>query len=118
MRRNDVSPALQPYLVKSDAYPNCHALVPPPTPRQLPQDVAVAQDLTEAMHALERLKVATKLLPNVDMVTRTLARREAVQSSQIEGTQTQLHELLEYEATRSGDGLPADAAVTERYVEA
>ena len=70
------------------------------------------------MQALERLKVATALLPNVDMVTRTLARREAVQSSQIEGTRTQLHELLEYEATQGNDGLPADATVTERYVQA
>lgn len=67
---------------------------------------------------MERLKVAIALLPNTDMVTRTLARREAVQSSQIEGSRTQLHELLEYEATQGRDGLPADATVTERYVQA
>lgn len=118
MRKTDLIPALHPFLVKCAAYPNCHALVPPPTPRQLPVDAAVAQLVGQAMQALERLKVATELLPNTDMVTRTLARREAVQSSQIEGTRTQLHELLEYEATRSVDGLPADATVTERYVQA
>lgn len=118
MRISDVSPALRPYLVKSEDYPNCYALAPPPTPRRLPTDQAVVQDVAEAMQALERLKTATRFLPNVDMVTRTLARREAVQSSQIEGTQTQLHELFEYEATQSSDGLPADATATERYVEA
>ena len=70
------------------------------------------------MQALERLRATTDLLPNGDMVTRTLARREAVQSSQIEGTRTQLHELFEYEATQSSAGLPPDACVTERYVQA
>jgi Fic family protein len=118
MRKNDVSPALQPYLVKSESHPNCFAMVPPPTPRLLPPNAAMARELAEGMQALERLKVSMTLLPNVDMVTRTLARREAVQSSQIEGTQTQLHELFEYEATQSSDGLPADASITERYVEA
>lgn len=118
MRRADVSSALHRYLVKCSAHPNCHALVAPPTPRRLPSDPAVAHDVMRAMQALERLRVATDLLPNSDMVTRTLARREAVQSSQIEGTRTQLHELLEYEATQSRDGLPPDATVTERYVQA
>ncbi len=118
MRRADVSSALHRYLVKFTAHPHCHALVAPPTPRRLPDEPAVAQSVMHAMQALERLKVATDLLPNSDMVTRTLARREAVQSSQIEGTRTQLHELLEYEATQSRDGLPPDAAVTQRYVQA
>lgn len=118
MRRADVSSSLHRYLVKCAAYPHCHALVAPATPRRLPDDPAVAQSVMDAMQALERLKVATDLLPNSDMVTRTLARREAVQSSQIEGTRTQLHELLEYEATQSRDGLPPDATVTQRYVQA
>ncbi len=118
MRRSDVGNSLQPYLVKCDSHPHCHALVAPPTLRRLPDSVAVAHDLTQAMQALERLKVATELLPNGDLLTRTLARREAVQSSQIEGTRTQLHELLEYELTQASDGLPPDAAITERYVQA
>ncbi|HWS25179.1 MAG TPA: Fic/DOC family N-terminal domain-containing protein [Xanthomonadales bacterium] len=118
MRRADLSSAQQRYLVKCNSHPNCHALIAPPTPRRLPDDAAVAHYATHAMQALERLKVATDLLPNGDMVTRTLARREAVQSSQIEGTRTQLHELFEYEATQRGDGLPPDATVTERYVQA
>ncbi len=118
MRRADVVHKLQAYLVKSDLHRNCYAMVAPPTPRQLPDNPAVANDLMRAAQALERLKVATDLLPNADMVTRSLARREAVQSSQIEGTRTQLYELLEYEATRSSDGLPPDATVTERYVQA
>lgn len=52
------------------------------------------------------------------MVTRTLARREAVTSSQIEGTKSDLHQLLTYEATQHTAGMPADVRVTERYVQA
>lgn len=118
MRRSDLTPQLQAHLVKCEEYPHCHALVAPPTPRTLPDGAAVNRDLSHAMLALERLKATTRRLPNVDMVTRTLARREAVQSSQIEGTRTRLHELFEYEATLTTDGLPADATVTERYVQA
>jgi len=50
------------------------------------------------------------------MVTRTLARREAVKSSQIEGSRTDLSQLLTYEATQGFTGLPPDVRVTERYV--
>ena len=117
MRRSDVRPELHPHLVKCDSHPHCYALVAPPTPRHFDGPAAAAES-AEAMQALERLKVATEWIPNIEMVTRTLARREAVQSSQIEGTRTQLPELLEYEATHNRDGLPADAAVTERYVQA
>ncbi len=120
MRRSDLSAARQRQLVKCDQpHANCSALVPTVTPRRLPSDVTVVQALARAEQALERLRTATALLPNMDLVTRTLARREAVQSSQIEGTRTQLPELLEYEATQGQDGAPtADAAITERYVEA
>lgn len=118
MRRSNLAPPLQPHLVKCEEYPHVHALVAPPTPRRLPDAAAVNRDLPQAMLALERLKAITCHLPNVDMLTRTLARREAVQSSQIEGTRTRLHELFEYEATHTTEGLPADATVTERYVQA
>lgn len=118
MRRTDVSTDRQQYLVKCDDQPHCHALVAPPTPRRLPTGAQSASEIAQAMQALARLATATRLLPNVDMVTRTLARREAVQSSQIEGTRTQLHELLEYEATQgTNDSLP-DTLITERYVQA
>lgn len=41
-----------------------------------------------------------------------------MQSSQIEGTQTDLDQLLVYEATLGVDSLTADVVVTERYVHA
>lgn len=118
MRKSDRHPSLHASLVRSEGHPNAWALVAPPTPRQLPPTPASGTAIASAMQSLERLRTATGFLPNVDLVTRTLARREAVQSSQIEGTRTRLDELLEYEATQGIDGLPADAVVTRRYVEA
>ncbi len=72
----------------------------------------------KAHAALGRLQGTLKHLANTDMVTRTLARREAVMSSQIEGTRSNLHQLLTYEATQSTGGLPPDVRITERYVAA
>lgn len=118
MRRSDLSPSRQACLVRAAGYPHCFALVPPPTPRSLPVSSRLSQELQGAHEALGRLAALSKELPNLDLITRTLARREAVQSSQIEGTRTDLSELLEYEATGGPEGLPADATVTERYVSA
>jgi Fic family protein len=67
---------------------------------------------------LGRLQGALRHIPNAEMVTRTLARREAVMSSQIEGTRSDLQQLLTYEATHGIRGLPSDVKVTERYVAA
>ncbi len=120
MRRSDLSADRQRLLVKCDPpHDNSFALVPAATPRRLPADVTANRALSGAERALERSRTATALLPNMHLVTRTLARREAVQSSLIEGTRTQLPELLEYEATQGQDGSSsADAVITERYVEA
>ncbi|WP_312327278.1 Fic family protein [Stenotrophomonas sp.] len=74
--------------------------------------------MANANSALDRLGDAMRHWRAPELVTRTLARREAVQSSQIEGTQTDLDQLLVYEATLGMDGLPVDVLVTERYVQA
>ncbi|MBS0417113.1 MAG: Fic family protein [Proteobacteria bacterium] len=74
--------------------------------------------MADAHAALGRLQGALKHIPNADMVTRTLARREAVMSSQIEGTKSDLRQLLTYEATHGTGGMPADVKITERYVQA
>ncbi len=118
MRREDVAADRQPYLVPALGHPNAWALVAPPTPRALPPGRAYDAIFAEAHAALGRLQGALAHIPNADMVTRTLARREAVSSSQIEGTQTDLPQLLTYEATHTAGGLPADVRVTQRYVTA
>ena len=64
------------------------------------------------------MQAATSRLPNPNLTTRTLDRREAVRSSQIEGTSSDVDQVLEYEATGSDDGLPRDVVVTLNYVKA
>ncbi len=118
MRRDQVAIGRQPYLVPVPGDPNVLALVAPPTPRAVPDGGRYTARFAEAHAALGRLQGVMSHLPNADMVTRTLARREAVRSSQIEGTQTNLLQLLTYEATQGMGGLPADVKVTERYVTA
>ena len=93
-------------------------MVAPPTPRTIPNAGAQASQFAAASQAIGRLEQALKTIPNSDLVTRTLARREAVHSSQIEGTRADLPQLLAYEATHGLDGLPPDVKVTARYVQA
>jgi Fic family protein len=117
MRSTDFSPDRRRFLVPVPDRPHIRALVPPPCPRAL--DVrAVMAPLLAAERAIARLAAIAQRLPRPDLITRSLERREAVLSSQIEGTQTDLTQLMEYEATGSDDGLPKDAAITLGYVRA
>ncbi|RDZ27329.1 Fic family protein [Lysobacter silvisoli] len=119
MRLDQIAPALRGYLVPLADKPSVRAMVAPPVPRQMPSGgERVHRGFTQATLALGRLEGAVPHWQNPDLLTRTLARREAVQSSQIEGTRTDLDQLLTYEVTRSAEGKPADVGVTLRYVEA
>lgn len=118
MRRDQIAADRQQYLVPALGHPHVAALVAPPTPRIIPFRGLQRTGFAEASMALGRLQGVMAHMPNVDMVTRTLARREAVRSSQIEGTRATLPQLLTYEATRGVGGLPPDVKITERYVSA
>ncbi|MBI1919897.1 MAG: Fic family protein [Geobacter sp.] len=115
MKTSDLSPARQKLLVPCGDYPGALALVPPPTPRVLGLK-GVGDELRRASNALELLKDLSSRLPNPDLIMRTADRREAVRSSQIEGTNAGVNDLLTYEATGSGEGLPPDVRVTRNYV--
>jgi Fic family protein len=75
--------------------------VPNPLP---PRDPSLEVDskrgalLARAQHALARLEVAGEMVPSLDWFIYAFVRKEAVVSSQIEGTQATLIDLLEYEA--------------------
>jgi Fic family protein len=73
----------------------------PPNPR-LEMDAELARLLSEADLALGRLDGASMMLPNADLFVAMYVRREAVLSSQIEGTQASLTDVLQFEA--GGDG--------------
>jgi len=117
MKITDLSPDRQQLLVPLKEYPGTFALVPPPTPRTLGLK-EVLGDVIKAHEALGAVQAATRRLPNPNLATRTLDRREAVRSSQIEGTSADVDQVFEYEATGSDAGLPRDVVVTLNYVKA
>ncbi|MBI5483234.1 MAG: Fic family protein [Deltaproteobacteria bacterium] len=117
MKKSDLSANRQKQLVPADAYPGAFALVPSATPRSIPSK-QILSEVARAHEALGELRTSTVNLPNPDLVTRTFDRREAVRSSQIEGTNSDMDQLLAYEATGSSEGLPPDVVVTKNYVTA
>lgn len=117
MKKTDLSPALRHHLVPLKDYPGAYAIVPPPPSLQIPL-AGVEGQIRHAHEALAMLQAKIQSLPNPDIILRTLDRREAVRSSQIEGTQAEVDHVFEYEATGSEQGLPADVRVTTNYVRA
>jgi Fic family protein len=84
------------------------AFVPPPLPPEPTIDVLGLLDrLSLAERALGRLDGITMLLPRQELFLYMYVRKEAVLSSQIEGTQSTLTDLLRFE-TEAQAGEPID----------
>lgn len=85
-----------------------HAFVPPPLPPVPAIDVlALLERLSLAERALGRLDGITMLLPSQELFLYMYVRKEALLSSQIEGTQSTLTDLLRFE-TEALAGQPFD----------
>jgi len=84
------------------------AFVPPPLPPTPPIEVLpLLERLSLAERALGRLDGVTMLLPRQELFLYMYVRKEAVLSSQIEGTQSTLSDLLRFE-TEAQAGQPID----------
>jgi Fic family protein len=84
------------------------AFVPPPLPPNPPIDIlSLLPKLSAAERAIGRLDGITVLLPRQELFLYMYVRKEAVLSSQIEGTQSTLADLLRFE-TEAQAGLPID----------
>ncbi|MBX3316439.1 MAG: Fic family protein [Phycisphaeraceae bacterium] len=95
------------------------AFVPFPLP---PRDPALdlsglATALHEAHAAIDRLRLAGRLVPSIDWFIYGFVRKEALISSQIEGTQATLKDVLEFEATERAEN-PDDVEEVCNYVAA
>lgn len=92
-------------------------------PKPLPPDPPLMYDdelknlVEKANRALGRLDGATYILPNPDLFLYMYVKKEAVLSSQIEGTQASLADLLEYEGGED-DSKPDDVKEVSNYVAA
>lgn len=105
------------YVSQSTGY---RAFVPEPLPPEPPLqwDADLVRLLSEADLALGRLDGLARSLPNPDLFIAMYVRREAVLSSQIEGTQSSLDDLLAFEIDAPGMVQPIDVAETINYVKA
>lgn len=106
-----------PCTVAGESY---RAYLPRPLPPEPPLefDPALLGQLEKANRALGRLDGMMSLLPNINLFLYQYVRKEAVLSSQIEGTQSSLSDLLLYEMEEA-PGVPLeDVEEVSNYVAA
>lgn len=104
------------YLRQAGGY---DAFLPNPLPPAgLEPDSRLAVLLSEATHALGRLDGIAGSVPDRGIFLFTYIRREAVLSSQIEGTQASLMDVLEYEAALQNPTQSIDVHEILNYVAA
>jgi len=84
------------------------AFLPPPLPPDPPVDLSgLYQKLDRANQALGRLDSLTTLLPDAQLFLYLYVRKEALLSSQIEGTKSSFSDLLLFE-NEAAPGVPID----------
>lgn len=103
------------HVVKGDYW----AYVPNPLPPSLRWTSDLVADLSVADQALGRLAGLGSMLPNPHILIAPFMHREAVLSSQIEGTQASLSDLYTYESVQlSLFDQPSDVREVHNYVRA
>lgn len=87
----------------------CEAFVPAPLPPNPPLEIGskLQGRINKAMLALGRLDAISTMLPDAHLFLYSYIRKEAVMSSQIEGTQSSLSDLMLYEM-EGVPGVPMD----------
>lgn len=105
------------YIKQQSGY---RAFIPASLPPQPPVEIdgEMWQLLSDADRALGRLDGSTENLPNPDLFVFMYVRKEAVLSSQIEGTQASLVDVLEVEAEAFDPQQPKDVDEVVNYVSA
>lgn len=102
--------------VAGEAY---QAFLPPPLPPQPPIDLIPLQGLlSKANQALGKLDAVADILPDSSLLLYYYIRKEAVLSSQIEGTQSSLADLLLYESDEAPNVPIDDVIEVSSYVAA
>lgn len=99
------------YVTVSTAGERFQAFVPAPLPPEpaVVWSSALRRRFDDALLALGRLDAITAVLPDASLLLYSYVRKEAVLSSQIEGTQSSLADLLLYEIDEQ-PGVPVDDA--------
>lgn len=109
------------YITTSVAGETVKAFVPDPLPPRLTAKVLapLIEPLQDAEEALARLELAGEMIPSLDWFIYAFVRKEAVLSSEIEGTQATLLDVLAYEQTaQTGSSAIEDIEEVTNYVAA
>jgi len=105
------------YITQPEDY---KAFIPKPLPPDPPLkiDPETIEILSKADTVIGRLSGIADTLPNPDLFVAMYVRKEAVLSSQIEGTEASLEDVLEYESGNRPRALPNDVTEVVNYVKA
>ena len=105
------------YVQQSTGY---RAFIPAPLPPnpEIEFDGELRTLLSQADRDIARLDALATLLPNPELFIGMYVRHEAVLSSQIEGTQSTLEDLLAFEAQGTNNDSPKDVEEVINYVRA
>jgi Fic family protein len=92
------------------------APLPPDPPLKLDEEMATL--LEQANLALGRLDGLAQILPNPELFVSMYVRKEAVLSSQIEGTQASLIDILQFESEAADQEASPDVSEVVCYIQA
>ena len=107
------------YVTSSTGGEKVRAYIPPPLPPDPPLNIGPLYNKIEAANrALGRLDGVTSILPDTPLFLYMYVRKEALLSSQIEGTQSSLSDLLLYENDAVPDVPIDDVQEVSNYVAA
>jgi Fic family protein len=107
------------YVLKSFKDESFRAYVPPPLPAELPLALQPLLPLLEqANQALGRLDGLASILPEPSLFIYPYVRKEAVLSSQIEGTQSSFSDLMLFESAEAPSVPLEDVQEVSNYVAA
>lgn len=103
------------YIKQTSGY---RAFIPAPLPPNPPveMDSELTKLLSQADRVLGRLDGIGSVLPTPDLFVAMYVRQEAVLSSQIEGTQSTLEDILQFEVDEKSNDLPKDVTEVVNYV--
>jgi Fic family protein len=107
------------YITHKSSGESFNAYVPPKLPPEPPLDLtALYPYLEKAAHALSELNSLHKFIPNTSLFVYMYLRKEALLSSQIEGTQSSFSDLILFENNQKPEVSVEDVEEVSNYIKA